>query len=98
MLKAVLLSWVTRHGYAGLFSALVLGIVGVPVPDEMMLTFAGSLAARGLLDLGGVMAAALAGSASGITASFFLGRVAAKPLSTAPRKKVSTRARAQRTK
>ena len=75
-IKTILIAWVLRHGYLGLYSALVLGIVGIPVPDEMLLTYAGSLAARGTLVLPGVMAAALAGSATGITLSYGLGRLA----------------------
>ncbi len=31
--------WITQYGYAGLFVLLMLGIVGVPVPDETLLTF-----------------------------------------------------------
>ena len=38
-----ILVWLTRYSYIGLFSLLVLGIVGVPLPDEVLLVFAGSL-------------------------------------------------------
>ena len=30
-------AWVGQYGYFGIFSALVLGIVGVPIPDELLL-------------------------------------------------------------
>ena len=33
--------WVTQYGYAGMFVLLLLAIVGLPVPDETLLTFAG---------------------------------------------------------
>ena len=35
--------WITQHGYAGIFSLLIFGIVGLPVPDEWLLTFSGYL-------------------------------------------------------
>jgi len=53
----------------------VFGIVGLPVPDETLLTFTGYLVYRGNLSLTLTWAAAFAGSASGITISFFLGRI-----------------------
>jgi membrane protein DedA with SNARE-associated domain len=37
------LAWLTQYGYLALFSLLVLGIVGLPVPDETLLTFTGYL-------------------------------------------------------
>src|SRR2546422_8373458 len=32
--KEAALQWVVQHGYAGIFSLLIFGIVGLPVPDE----------------------------------------------------------------
>ncbi len=67
--------WITRYGYFGIFSLLVLGIVGLPVPDETLLTFAGYLIFRGKLQPLPTYLAALAGSMCGITISYTLGRV-----------------------
>ena len=36
-----LLAWLTQHGYSGLFFLLMLGIVGLPIPDETLLVFCG---------------------------------------------------------
>jgi membrane protein DedA with SNARE-associated domain len=69
------LDWITRYGYAGIFSLLVLGIVGLPIPDETLLTFAGYLVSRGKLRLVPTAAAALAGTMCGITISYLLGRL-----------------------
>lgn len=69
------LAWITQYGYVAIFGLLVFGIVGLPVPDETLLTFTGYLVYRGNLSLTLAWAAALAGSASGITISFFLGRI-----------------------
>jgi len=67
--------WITQYGYAGIFAALVLGIVGLPVPDETLLTFAGYLVSRGQLKLAPTVAAAFLGSVCGITVSYMLGRL-----------------------
>ena len=66
--------WIAQYGYAGIFGLLVLGIVGLPVPDETLLTFTGYLVFRGRLRLPLVYGSALAGSLCGITLSYVLGR------------------------
>lgn len=66
--------WIARYGYFGIFSLLVLGVVGLPVPDETLLTFAGYLIYRGQLDAVPTAAAAMLGSMCGITLSYTLGR------------------------
>ena len=67
--------WLSRYGYFGLFSLLMLGIIGVPIPEETLLTFSGVLVYRGHLELGPTIAAAFLGSCCGITVSYGLGRV-----------------------
>lgn len=62
-----------EYGYIGIFLFLVLGIVGLPLPDEMMMTFIGYLASVGQLKLFPTFISALVGSACGITFSYFLG-------------------------
>jgi membrane protein DedA with SNARE-associated domain len=69
--------WVAQHGYAGLFSLLMLGIFGVPVPDEGLLFFAGYLAHKGDLSFIPAVAAASLGSGCGITLSYVFGRTGA---------------------
>ncbi len=71
----LIFDWISRYGYFGIFSLLVLGIVGLPVPDETLLTFAGYLIFRGKLQPVPTYCAALAGSACGITLSYTLGRL-----------------------
>jgi len=68
------LAWITQYGYAAIFSLLVLGIVGLPVPDETLLTFTGYLVFTGHLSPVPAFLSACAGSASGITISYMLGR------------------------
>src|SRR5579862_3377676 len=68
------LAWITQYGYVAIFGLLVFGIVGLPVPDETLLTFTGYLVFKGQLSLAPAFGAALAGSACGITVSYILGR------------------------
>lgn len=67
-------AWISQYGYAAIFGLLVLGIVGLPVPDETLLTFTGYLVFRGRLRLPVAYFSALAGSLCGITLSYVLGR------------------------
>jgi membrane protein DedA with SNARE-associated domain len=66
--------FLTHYGYIGLFGFLVLGIVGLPVPDETILVVAGYLISRGRLNPWLTFLAAFAGSICGITASYVIGR------------------------
>jgi len=68
------LAWISQYGYLAIFVLLAFGIVGLPIPDETLLTFSGYLVFRHRFVLPFAYAAALAGSASGITISYWLGR------------------------
>ncbi len=69
------LGWISHYGYAGLFGLLILGIVGLPVPDETLLTFCGYLIWKGRLHPLGTFLAGFGGSLCGISFSYLLGRV-----------------------
>ena len=71
---------IAHYGYAAIFVLLVLGIVGLPVPDETLLTFTGYLVFRGQLKLVPAFLSALLGSGCGITISYLLGRIFGAPL------------------
>lgn len=62
-----------QYGYIGIFFFLVLGIVGLPLPDEIMMTFLGYLTSIGQLNLYLTYLSALSGSVCGITISYVLG-------------------------
>ena len=66
---------IAHYGYAAIFVLLVLGIVGLPVSDETLLTFTGYLVFRGQLKLVPAFLSALLGSGCGITISYQLGRI-----------------------
>jgi membrane protein DedA with SNARE-associated domain len=69
-----ILAWISQYGYGAVFALLAFGIVGLPVPDETLLTFTGYLIYKGHLSPPLAFASALGGSASGITISYTLGR------------------------
>ena len=73
-MENAVLQWVATYGYVAIFSLLVLGIVGLPVPDEFLLTSCGFLVFQGHLSLVPTFISALAGSACGITCSYTIGR------------------------
>src|SRR5215468_9305159 len=73
-MEQAVLAWITQYGYIAIFLLLVLGIVGLPVPDETLLTFTGYLVYTGHLQLSLAWLAAFSGSACGITLSYVLGR------------------------
>jgi membrane protein DedA with SNARE-associated domain len=68
------LDWLTHYGYAGLFAALMLGILAVPVPDETLLAVSGYLIYRGTFRWLPTCATGFLGSVCGITVSYALGR------------------------
>jgi len=67
------LQLVSQYGHIAIFCLLVLGIVGLPVPDETLLTFAGYLVSRGRFHYLPTVAVAFAGSICGITISYTIG-------------------------
>ena len=69
-----LFTWVTQYGYVGIFAMLMLGIVGVPVPDETLLLFTGYLISTHELQPLPAFLAAFLGSICGISVSYTLGR------------------------
>ena len=68
------LQWIATYGYAAIFFLLLLGVVGLPVPDETLLVFCGYLISRGKMTPVGAFLSALAGSWCGISFSYTIGR------------------------
>ena len=68
------MEWITHYGYVALFLFLFLGIIGLPVPDETLLLFAGYLSFNGDLRLEPTLVTAFLGSACGISVSYAIGR------------------------
>ncbi|MDR6225011.1 DedA family protein [Desmospora profundinema] len=73
-MEQTMLDLLWQYGYLGIFFFLMLGIVGLPLPDEIMMTFIGYLASVGQLNLALTFVSALSGSMCGITISYWLGK------------------------
>lgn len=72
----VIISIIEQWGYAGIFVLMVLEHVFPPIPSEIILPFAGYVAATGTFDLAGVLISATVGSVVGTTLWYVFGRVA----------------------
>jgi membrane protein DedA with SNARE-associated domain len=70
----VVFQWVSTYGYGALFVLLMLGNVGLPVPDETLLVFCGYLISKGRLHPAYTLITAVLGSWCGITLSYWIGR------------------------
>ncbi len=80
MIEDTVLPWISHYGALVLFPLLMLGIFGLPVPDETLLMLTGYLSYRGDVNLPGSFVSALLGSLCGITLSFVIGRTGGKRL------------------
>ncbi len=69
-----IVQWVTQYEYAGIFVLLMLGIVGIPIPDEIILLFSGYMVSQGKLSLPGTIGVSFLGAVCGISLSYILGR------------------------
>jgi membrane protein DedA with SNARE-associated domain len=76
----VVAAWLLAYGAPVLFALLALGVVGLPLPDETLLSLTGVLIGQGRLHPVTAYAAAIGGAATGITLSYALGRFAGLPL------------------
>jgi membrane protein DedA with SNARE-associated domain len=74
------LDWIVQYGYVGLFALMMFGIAGLPIPDETLLMFSGYLISQGRLNPFLAYAFSVAGSVSGISLSYVLGRFVGQPV------------------
>lgn len=73
-LKITALALISTYGYYGLYLSLAMGILGLPIPDETILTFTGFYIGEGHLNLISSILIAFLGSLSGMSISFLIGR------------------------
>jgi membrane-associated protein len=76
----LLMSIIEHYGYAAIFFLLWLGIVGLPIPDELVVATGGFLASVSLLDPFYSFLSGYLGVASGLTVGFLLGKWFGKPI------------------
>jgi membrane protein DedA with SNARE-associated domain len=78
-MQSLLLS-ITKYSYSEIFIALGLGIVGLPVPDETLMAYAGFLVFQGKLNYLYTILVAFAGTSYGVTIGYVLGKTFGNPL------------------
>ncbi|GGI44965.1 putative membrane protein YbfM [Paenibacillus marchantiophytorum] len=71
---------IIQYGYIAIFFCLALGIIGLPVPDEILMTIVGYLSSMGLLLFPLSLAVSFFGAMTGMLCSYALGRKFGKPL------------------
>jgi len=74
MSSTLLIHAITQYGYPGLYVLLLVSILGLPMPDEFLLTFIGFMSFSGQLNPVLAIIASATGSMTGITIAYFLGR------------------------
>lgn len=73
MIENTILNFVSNYGYFAIFGVLIFGIIGVPVPDEVLMSFAGFLVSEGRLHYLPTVSISIIGSFTGMSISFFIG-------------------------
>ncbi|UFJ39193.1 DedA family protein [Brevibacillus humidisoli] len=75
-----LLTFIEQYGYFALFFLLWLGIVGLPIPDELVVATGGLVASLGYLDPVYAFVVDYMGVVSGLTIGYLLGKWFGKPI------------------
>lgn len=70
---------IAQYGYISIFFILGIGIIGLPVPDEVLLTYLGYLTSDGELFFLPAFLISVAGAVCGISISYLLGRKLGEP-------------------
>jgi len=76
----LLLHLIKSYGYAGVFASLMLGMFGLPIPDETILAFSGFLVSKHYFHPVPTFLVAYLGSSFGITVNYLVGRRIGLPL------------------
>lgn len=76
----ILINVIKELGYVGIFLWLWLGMFGIPVPNEIIVTSIGYLANTDILQVEKVFISGYLGVVASLTTSYLLGRTVGKPL------------------
>ncbi|GGB45669.1 alkaline phosphatase [Fictibacillus barbaricus] len=75
-----LINIIQQYSYFGIVLLLALGIIGLPIPDEILLATVGYFIFAGDLSAVPAICSAFLGAFAGITGSYYFGTVCGKPL------------------
>lgn len=70
----LIVDFISRTGYVGVFTLMALENIFPPIPSEMIMPFAGFAASKGELNVVGVMLAGTAGSVAGALPWYYAGK------------------------
>ncbi|HHT7228378.1 TPA: DedA family protein [Bacillus cereus] len=70
-----LLSYIEQYGYWALFFCLWLGIIGMPIPDEMIVMSGGFVSSLGILNVIPTFLLTYLGVVSGLSLGYILGKI-----------------------
>ncbi|MGG0386255.1 DedA family protein [Priestia filamentosa] len=70
---------ITHYGYIAVFLMLTLGIVGLPIPDEVLMTLIGYFTHVGTLNYELAIVISFTGALLGMMISYLIGRKAGRP-------------------
>jgi membrane protein DedA with SNARE-associated domain len=73
-------SWVAHWGYGAIFLGILLGNIGVPLPEESIIVLSGYLAWRGTLSLPAVIVVGILSAIAGDNLGYWIGRKGGRPL------------------
>lgn len=73
MTSQLLFHYITQYGYVGLFLIVGISILGLPVPDEFLMTFVGFLTYSGQLNTVSAILFAAMGCCTAVTIEYLLG-------------------------
>ncbi len=74
-----ILPFLIKYSYIGIFAALGLGILGLPIPDETLMALAGFLAFKGTISYPYAVIVAFMGTVCGTSIGYVLGRYFGHP-------------------
>ncbi|KJD46420.1 DedA family protein [Paenibacillus terrae] len=74
------MSMITQYGYIAIFALLALGIIGLPVPDEIIMVFVGYLSSIMVLNYSMSVLVSFMGAMTGMMISYTLGKKLGQPL------------------
>lgn len=69
--------FIGQYGYFAIYGLLALGVIGMPIPDEVMMTFVGYLASISVLNYSVSIAVSFGGAFTGGLLSYTIGKKAA---------------------
>ncbi|MGE8035284.1 hypothetical protein B1B04_21935 [Lysinibacillus sp. KCTC 33748] len=73
-------SFISQYGYLAIFLILSLGIIGLPIPDEILMTFVGFLCHEGHLNFLLSIILSFLGTSTGMVFSYAIGSKLGTPL------------------